>query len=78
MIRSVSAFADAHLGHPHMIDTVKKMFRQPTPVEMALRELQEARLARLEAQSAVDFARSVVDYNNARIIRLEAFLEAHK
>jgi hypothetical protein len=45
---------------------------------MALRELQEARLARLEAQSAVDFAKSVVDYNNARIIRLEAFLEAHK
>jgi len=61
-----------------MINTVKKMFRQLTPVEMALRELQEARLARLEAQSAVDFARSVVDYNNARIIRLEAFLEAHK
>ena len=61
-----------------MIDTVKKMFRQPTPIEMALRELQEARLARLEAQSAVDFAKSVVDYNNARIIRLEAFLEAHK
>jgi len=61
-----------------MIKFLKEKLRQPTPVEKALRELQEARLYRLEAQSAVDYAKSVVDYNNARIIRLETFLEAQK
>ena len=61
-----------------MIAWLKNHFRQPSPIEMALRELAEARLSRLEAQSAVDYAKSVVDYNNARVIRLEAFLEAQK
>jgi hypothetical protein len=36
-----------------------------------------AALAKLEAETAVDFARSVVAYNDARIKRLEAHLAQH-
>lgn len=58
-----------------MIAWLKNLFRQPAPAELALRELQEARIAKLEAESGVDYAQSVVDYNTARIVRLIAYLD---
>jgi uncharacterized protein YutE (UPF0331/DUF86 family) len=58
-----------------MIAYIKERLRQPTPLEMVTKELALAHLAKLEAESAVDYAKSVVDYNNTRIKRLEAHLK---
>ena len=60
-----------------MINNIQERFRQPTPLEMITTELAMAHLAKLEAETAVDFARSVVAYNDARIKRLEAHLIQH-
>ena len=57
-----------------MITFLKNRFRALTPMEVVCRELAEASLQKLEAETAVDYAKSVVDYNNARISRLEAYL----
>jgi len=60
-----------------MITLLKNRFRALTPLEVVTRELAEASLQKLEAETAVDYAKSVVDYNNARINRLEAHLAQH-
>jgi len=52
----------------------KRMTRRLTPVEMAATELAEAELHKLEAHSAVEYATSVVSYEDARIKRLRKFL----
>ena len=57
-----------------MIGYLKDCFRQPTCWEMVTRELAEAQLAKLEAETAVDYAASVVAYNDARIARLTGLL----
>lgn len=53
-----------------MIAFLKNLFRQPTRWEVVTKELSEAHLAKLEAETAVDYATSVVSYNDARITRL--------
>lgn len=58
-----------------MIAYLKERFRQRTPLEVITQELGQAHLAKLEAESAVDYARSVVAYNDARIKRLESYLK---
>lgn len=60
-----------------MIAYLKERFRQPTPLELVTKELALAHLAKLEGETAVDYAKSIVDYNNARIKRLEAHLAQH-
>ena len=52
----------------------KRMARRLTPVEMAAAELADAELHKLEAHSAVEYATSVVSYEDARIKRLRKFL----
>lgn len=52
----------------------KNPFRRPSPAEMAAAELAEAELNRLRAHSAVEYATSVVAYEDARIKRLRRFL----
>ncbi len=54
---------------------ITKLFAKPTPDELAMRELVEARRAKLEAETGRDWAASMVAYNNARIERLEAYLK---
>jgi hypothetical protein len=51
-----------------------KLFAKPTPHELAVRELVEAKRAKLEAETGRDWAASMVAYNEARITRLEASL----
>jgi len=58
-----------------MINYIKERMRQRTPLEMITQELALAHLAKLEAETAVDYAKSVVAYNDARIKRLEAYLK---
>ena len=58
-----------------MLNYIKERMRQRTPLEMVTQELALAHLAKLEAETAVDYAKSVVAYNDARIKRLEVYLK---
>ena len=57
-----------------MIQLAKKLLSTPTPLEMVARELVEAQRSKLEAESALDYAYSMVEYNNQRIERLRTRL----
>lgn len=61
-----------------MITFIKNYFRRPTPLEMVARELAIAQLCKLEAETAVDYAVSVVRYNDTRIKRLEQHINQYK
>jgi hypothetical protein len=58
-----------------MIKFIKDYFRKPTPLEMISQELVAAQLSRLEAETSVDYSKSIVAYNVARITRLETYLK---
>ena len=60
-----------------MIEYIKSKFRRPTPLELITRELAEAHLRKLEAETAVDYAKSVVDYNVTTIKRLNLHLSQY-
>lgn len=57
---------------------LKKLMSIPTPLEMAAKELVEAQRGKLEAESALDYATSMVEYNTQRIVRLRERLEELK
>lgn len=57
-------------------ETWKIVTRTISPTEMAAKELAEAELRLLEAQSAVEYAKSIVDYNEQRIKRLRKFISS--
>lgn len=64
-----------HLYMNAITETWKVLFRKMTPTEMAARELAEAELRLLEAQSAVEYAQAIVTYNQTRIKRLRAVIK---
>lgn len=51
------------------------IFAKPSPLALAQRELIEAEHAKLAAQSAVEYAESMVRYNEQRIARLLIFIK---
>ena len=51
--------------------TILELLKKPTPLMLALRELEEAKREHLNASSAVEYAIAMRDYNTARIARLE-------
>ena len=57
-----------------MFYKIKELFRQRTPLEMVTKELAIAHLEKLDAETAVDYAQSIVDYNIARINRLNQYI----
>ena len=57
-----------------MLAIVKRLLTMPTPLEMAARELVQAQRAKLEAESACEYAASMVQYNDDRIVRLKVRL----
>ena len=57
---------------------LKKLMAIPMPLEMAAKELVEAQRGKLEAESAMEYALSMVDYNTQRIKRLRERLEELK
>jgi hypothetical protein len=61
-----------------MIAMMKRLLATPTPLEMAARELVQAQRAKLEAESACDYASSMVMYNDERIERLARRLNEMK
>ncbi len=52
------------------IKYVKDLLRAKTPLEMVLKELTEAQLAKLQAETSVEYSQSIVSYNEQRIFRL--------
>ena len=60
-----------------MFAYLKNLFRQPSAPELIQRELAEARLAKLEAETAVDYATSIVNYNTNRIERLNEHIVSY-
>ena len=60
------------------IDLMKEPFKKPTPLEMIAAELADAHLSKLEAETAVEYAQSVVDYNVVRITRLNSRMGEYK
>ena len=61
-----------------LVDMFKERLREPTPLEVISRELAQAHLEKLEAETAVDYAQSIVDYNTVRIARLNMHLRTYK
>ena len=57
-----------------MITYIRRILTGPSAEELAARELAQARRALLEAQTAEEYARSQVIYNQQRIARLRAYL----
>jgi hypothetical protein len=57
------------------IEWIKSYWRTPTPLEMVAKELSDAHLEKLQAETAVEYAQSVVNYNKARILRLNSRME---
>ena len=60
------------------MELMKEPFKKPTPLEMIAAELSDAHLEKLNAETAVEYAQSIVDYNTTRIARLNARLEEYK
>jgi hypothetical protein len=61
-----------------MIAMVKRLLATPSPLEMAARELMQAQRAKLEAESAREYAHAMVCYNYDRIVRLQERLTEMK
>ena len=57
---------------------LKDLVKTRTIREVILKELQEAQLRKLDAESAVEYAVSVVQFNEKRIKRLEERLNHHE
>lgn len=58
-----------------MIATLKALFAKPPIDEILFNELDEAERELLEAQTGLEYAHSIVQYNKARIARLRAAIE---
>jgi len=61
-----------------LIDIIKEKLRAPTPLELIAAELARAHVAKLDAESAVDWAIANVEYNKNRITRLNERISEYK
>jgi hypothetical protein len=59
------------------IKYIKDIIRARTIYEVIAKELQEAHLRKLEAETAAEYARAAIQYNDARISRLQKRLLEH-
>lgn len=58
-----------------MYQDIKRMFRRLSVAELAVAELVDAQRSLLEALTGLDYANSMVAYNQARVKRLVAYLK---
>ena len=56
---------------------IKELMKPKPIIEIIEKEMREAVIKKLEAESAVEYAQSVVAYNEQRIERLEKRLHEH-
>lgn len=61
-----------------LLALLREPFRKPSPLEVIATELAHAHLEKLEAETAVEYAQSIVDYNVTRIERLNKRVEEYK
>jgi len=61
-----------------LMTLMREPFKKPTPLEVIATELAHAHLEKLEAETAVEYAQSIVDYNVNRIKRLNERIEEYK
>jgi hypothetical protein len=66
------------MRHMGLRDLIKDPFRKPSPLEMIAAELDECHREKLIAETAVEYAQSIVAYNVTRIERLNKRLEEYK
>ena len=59
------------------IKYVKELMRARTIHEVIAKELHEAHLRKLEAETAAEYADTAIKYNERRIVRLKARLMEH-
>ena len=60
-----------------VIRFIREIARAKTIHEVIAKELREAHLKKLEAESGVEYAMSIVQYNEKRIARLQKRLLEH-
>ena len=60
------------------MELMKEPFKKPTPLEMIATELAEAHMEKLSAETAVEYAQSIVDYNVVRITRLNSRMDEYR
>lgn len=60
------------------MELMREPFKKPSPLEMIAEELADAHMEKLSAETAVEYAQSVVDYNVTRIERLNKRMEEYK
>jgi hypothetical protein len=60
------------------MELLKEPFKRPTPLELIATELADAHMEKLNAETAVEYAQSIVDYNTTRIERLNTRIEEYK
>ncbi len=53
---------------------VQFMFKRVTPAQAIVRELAEAEMELLKAETGVEYAQAAVTYNKNRVKRLKAYL----
>jgi hypothetical protein len=61
-----------------MLELYKRLKRPVSLLEITKEELRMAQLEKLKAETAADYAKSVVAYNEARIERLKDRMEEYK
>ena len=61
-----------------IMELMNEPFKRPTPMEMIATELADAHMEKLNAETAVEYAQSIVDYNVTRIKRLNERMEEYK
>lgn len=62
----------------NFVEWFKNLYATPSAEQIALRELETAKRSLLEAQSAREYADSMVKYHDARIARLTKYLTGGK
>lgn len=61
-----------------MMELLREPFKKPSPLEVIAKELAHAHLEKLEAETAVEYTQSIVDYNVNRITRLNARMNEYR
>jgi hypothetical protein len=57
--------------------SIRRFFKIPTPLEMAVAELTEAERSKLRSETHKEYAEADVAYHAARIKRLRAYVAAN-
>ena len=61
-----------------LMELLEQPFKKPSPLQLIAQELADAHLELLEAETGVEYAQSIVDYNKTRITRLNSRLDMYK